>query len=129
MDILVRTTPHESQRYPTVGDWQFPDDHSVMTVTVSEMNNEDYEFLVGIHEQIEAYLCHKRGISDEIVTAFDKVYEERRAKGVIQYQGEPGDHPRAPYKKEHFFATTVERLIAAELGVDWGKYDAKVSSL
>jgi hypothetical protein len=41
---------------------------------------------------------------------------------------EPGDDPRAPYHKQHVFAENIERLLAAELGVDWSAYDKEVSS-
>ena len=35
----------------------------------------------------------------------------------------------APYRKEHFFATNLERLLAAELKVDWFEYDRYVDAL
>jgi hypothetical protein len=35
---------------------------------------------------------------------------------------EPGDDPRAPYYREHQFASGMERLMAAELGIDWQQY-------
>jgi hypothetical protein len=43
--------------------------------------------------------------------------------------GEPGDHEHAPYRREHFFATNLERLLSAELGVDWFEYDRDVDAL
>jgi hypothetical protein len=137
MHIYIDTIAHSEQRYPTVGDWQFtaeggggqrstPVEGPVLHVAVSEMKNVDYEFLVGLHEMIEAYLCHKRGIREEDITAFDKAFEASRPKGNID---EPGDHILAPYRKEHFFATSIERLVAAELSVDWTEYDKTVVNL
>ena len=41
----------------------------------------------------------------------------------------PGDHPKAPYRAEHFFATNLERLFSSELGVDWFEYDRDVDAL
>jgi hypothetical protein len=78
-----------------------------VVITVSRMPDERYEFLVGLHELIEAYLCKTRGISEASVTAFDT--------GVGANLDEPGDDPRAPYHNEHVFATKVERMMAAEL--------------
>jgi len=46
-------------------------------------------------------------------------YERNRREGDL---GEPGDDPRAPYYREHQFASGMERLMAAELGVDWQQY-------
>lgn len=121
MHIYIDTIPHSSQRYDTCGDWFLWKDR--LDVRVSKLDDEDYEFLIGIHETIEAYLCKRRSIKEQDVTNFDiKFGEEGR-------DGEPGDAPDAPYRKEHFFATSIERLIAAELGVDWELYDAAVNNL
>ena len=90
------------------------------------MGNEDYEFLVAVHELIEQYLCKKRNIKEPDISAFDIEFEKNRQPGN---EDEPGDDPSAPYRKEHFFATSIERLIAAELGVDWQEYDKKINLL
>ena len=125
MKIQLRTIPHSEQRYETVGDWENLPEGS-LRISVSDMGNDDYAFLVAIHELVEVWLCNKRGITDEAVSAFDIEYEKNRPEGD---ESEPGDHPDAPYRKEHFFATNIERMIALELGVDWAQYDQKVMSL
>ncbi len=130
LHIYIDTIPHSEQRYPTVGDYWHTSNKSCgykkIEVRVSNMENPDYEFLVAIHELIEAYLTKKRGITEELITDFDIKFEESRTP---ESTDEPGDHPNAPYRKEHFFATTIERLAAAELGVDWMAYSAKINSL
>jgi hypothetical protein len=118
--IEIHSLPHEAQRYPTVGDYE--DDVHGTHIRISDMGNEDYEILVAIHEMVEQYLCRKRGISEKKITAFDKKFEREREAGKWTTE-EPGDDPRAPYRKEHFFATNIERQIAYELGVDWKEYD------
>ena len=125
MKIQLRTIPHSEQRYETVGDWENLPEGS-LRISVSDMGNDDYAFLVAIHELVEVWLCNKRGITDEAVSAFDIEYEKNRPEGD---ESEPGDHPDAPYRKEHFFATNIERMIALELGVDWEKYSKAVMSL
>jgi hypothetical protein len=123
--IKVKTIEHQAQRYETVGDWFMPHAQR-LEVRVSRMDNEDYEFLVGIHEQIEAYLCYKRGISERAVTSFDLDFEENRAAGNTD---EPGDSELAPYHKEHKFATEIESQLAFELGVNWSEYEAAINAL
>lgn len=125
MQIQMKTIPHSNQPYPTVGNWIIRQDGSI-DIDVSDMQNEDYAFLVAIHEAIEVWLCRKRGVSEESVNAFDIEFEKNRPDGDIS---EPGDHPNAPYRKEHFFATNIERMIAAELCVDWAAYDKVVTEL
>ena len=125
MKIQLRTIPHSEQRYETCGDWENLPEGS-LRISVSDMGNDDYAFLVAIHELVEVWLCNKRGITDEAVSAFDIEYEKNRPEGD---ESEPGDHPDAPYRKEHFFATNIERMIALELGVDWEKYSKAVMSL
>ncbi len=108
-DISILVIPHSEQRYDTVGDWRGDG-----RITVSAMGGEDYEFLVALHEFVEWYLCRKRGISDAEVTSFDEAYDGG---------GEPGDALWAPYRREHQFATFIERQVAIELGVSWDEYE------
>jgi hypothetical protein len=79
MRIVIETIDHSKQRYPTVGDWQARTDG--LHITVSKMSDPRYEFLVGMHEAIEAVLCQHAGISPAAVDRFDKAYEARRKKG------------------------------------------------
>ena len=126
MLIDVKVIPHNQQRYETVGDWYFNQDNNRLTIRVSSMRNRKYEFLVALHEQVEAMLCLERGICEKEITLFDMKFEAAREDGNTD---EPGDDPAAPYKREHFFATSVERLMASELGVDWRLYEEAVNSL
>jgi len=125
LKIVIGTTPHKNQRYPTVGDWIWitPD---VLEIQVSDMGNWRYEALVAVHELVEVLLCKQRGITQEVVDGYDVGYENKRPEGDLS---EPGDSADAPYRNEHFFATNVERLLAAELGVDWREYGDVVESL
>ena len=126
MRINIETIPHENQRYPTVGDY-WEDGDQVEQVRVSELPDWRYEALVAVHELIELILSKHRGIAEEAISEFDIAFEQSREHG--QVLGEPGDDPRAPYRKEHFFATNLERLLAAELGVDWFAYERLVDGL
>jgi hypothetical protein len=133
--ITIKTIPHNKQKYPTVGDWRFMPDELV--ITVSEMRNSDYEFLVGIHEAIEAYLCVKSGIEESAVNEFDEIYEELRRCEVsenvcgcrITKTSEPGNDKHSPYYFKHRFATEIEKMIAKKLKVNWRLYEKKVNSL
>jgi hypothetical protein len=89
------------------------------------MSDQRYEFLVGMHEAIEAYLAMHAGVSPEAVDRFDRAYEAKRKPGD---DSEAGDDPRAPYHREHVFATKIERQLARWLGVNWRDYDREVSS-
>lgn len=125
MHIEIQTIPHLSQRYPTVGDWKISRDGSI-SICVSEMGIEDYNLLVGLHELVEVWLCHKRGIAQSLVDDFDIWFEKNRPEGDVS---EPGDHPQSPYFREHRFATKIERQVAEELGVNWEQYSTTVESL
>ena len=125
LQITIQTIPHKSQRYDTCGDWLLLD-HDHILITVSDLGNWKEEALVAVHEAIEALLCKDREISEDIVNKFDLDFEANRPTGNVD---EPGDAQGAPYRKEHFFATTIERLLARELNVDWTKYEEKINSL
>ncbi len=119
---------HADQRYPTVGDWQAVADGSCH-ITVSKMSDPRYEVLVAIHELIEATLCAERGIKQSVVDEFDKLFEAEREARKHHPDAEPGDDPRAPYHRQHRFATAIETLLAFEMGVDWDAYEREVSEL
>lgn len=125
MKIQIETIPHDAQRYPTIGDYWQKD--GIVHIRVSEMHDWRYVILVAVHELIESMITRYRGISEEAIGAFDMEFEHKREQGLVR--GEPGDAPDAPYRREHFFATNVERLLAAELGVDWAIYETYADSL
>ena len=125
MRIIIDTIPHSEQRYETVGDWYYDVDGTVQ-IRVSDMGNWLFTMLVAVHELCEWILCRARGISQVEVDDFDKAFESVRVEGNTD---EPGDEPSAPYHNEHCFATAVERMLCAALGLSWKTYDEKVNSL
>jgi hypothetical protein len=122
----IETIAHENQRYPTVGDYWL-DEAGVEQIRVSEMMDWRYEVLVAVHEIVEMALTRHRGIAEEAITEFDMKFEQDKEKGLVG--GEAGDNVNAPYQKEHFFATNLERLLAGELDVNWFEYDRYVDAL
>jgi len=123
MRILIESVPHDQQRYETCGD--YTSDGETLTIKVSH-TLDDYDFLIAVHELVEAYLCQKRGISGEVIDAFDMAYEAKRPEGNTD---EPGFDNDCPYRREHRFATGIERQIARELGVDWSRYEQRIHDL
>jgi hypothetical protein len=129
MIINIKTIPHDEQDYPTCGNWEI-DDIGVINITVSETGDMRYNFLIALHEMIEAFLCKVRGISEESVTDFDVKFEKMRAEYPdIVGDNEPGDNVNAPYFNEHQFATEIESKLAVVLGVDWSTYDKTINQL
>jgi hypothetical protein len=116
--ILIKTIPHETQRYDTVGDWY--ESIGGLHIRVSETGNEDYNFLIALHEMVEYYLCKKHGVKESDVDEFDMGFTG---------SGEPGDDKSAPYYDEHQTATLVEKAMAETLGVDWDEYGKIVDAI
>ena len=121
INYKITTKDVYSMRYPTCGDYFKINDTTF--IEVCSQKTEDYEFLIMIHELIEEYLTRKRNISELDITKFDLMFEKEREEGLHSEDDEPGYDLRAPYRKEHIFSENIERLIAAELGVDWQKYN------
>jgi hypothetical protein len=117
--IHMLVIPHEKQRYETVGDYFFDTD-DVLQIRTSKLPNNRMELLVLLHEIIEVLLTEYRGIKEQDIYDFDVDFESKRPEGNID---EPGDDSKAPYKKEHCIATSVERMMASLLEVDWNDYD------
>ena len=92
-------------------------------VVVTDTGNKDYNFMILIHELIEAYLTKRAGIPEEDITDFDRRFEVRRAKNEVGPDDEPGDDPTAPYFKQHQCAIMIENLLCGELGINAKMYD------
>ena len=127
LNIDIKTIDHKKQRYETVGDWWWEGDKLVMRI--SDMKNWKYEFLVAVHEFIEAFLCRHSGIDGRDVDKFDIQFEKDRKKFKWGNELEPGNDPKAPYYFQHNIATGVERILATILGVNWDEYDKTVMNL
>ncbi len=93
------------------------------------MKDQRYVFLVALHEMIEYELCKMHGITDREVVAFDVNFEAERRMNLHPLDAEPGDHPKAPYRNEHEFATMIEMMVAQKLGVSWSDYEKTILSL
>jgi hypothetical protein len=112
MNITIKSIPHKSQRYDTLGDW-FYDENGDLIISVSNDNaglpTEDHQFLCALHELIEIYLCKKDGVTQEQVDHFDMIKYHEYSESDF---GEPGDHPRSPYREQHRKAMLIEMLMA-----------------
>lgn len=125
MKILIESIPHAKQRYATCGDY-WRDEDDTLQIRISELADERYMLLVAIHELIEQTLCDQSGVYNDEIDSFDLAYEAKRAQGDVS---EPGDDPAAPYYRQHQFATGIERILAAEMDVDWKEYEQCINDL
>jgi hypothetical protein len=128
LEIVIKTIPHKSQRYETVGDY-FYDHEGVLQVRVSDMGDEFTEKMVAIHELIEEALTKQKGITEEQITDFDLFYEKKREMGLVKEDSEPGFDNDAPYLMEHTIATGVEMMMCAHAGIKWNEYEHTINSL
>lgn len=145
--ITIETLPHAHQAYDTVGDYW--EDENGIHIVVSDMGDEKMEQLVGLHELVEVILMRARGIPLAASTVFDKEFDQERADTIravsqagmgkamcflfrnreLPIEAEPGDDPDSPYQNEHNFATAVERMVCAALGIKWDDYDRRVQAV
>lgn len=122
MNINIKVIPESEQRAEVNGcDW-FWDENGDLQVRVSPQSDWRYEILLAIHETCEAILCKHNGVTQAQVDAFDLEYDKTHT-----FDLNAGDDPGAPYVREHCFATAIERIMAAELDVNWLKYDTELA--
>jgi hypothetical protein len=119
MNIKIRTIPHQHQRYSTLGDWIFTGEDLV--ILVSKLSSEKSEFLIGLHEMIEAVLCKQLEITGEEVDKWDMNYDGK--------YDEPGDDPKCPYSIPHGIATSVERSMCYMLDMTWEQHEENCKSV
>jgi hypothetical protein len=122
-EIRIKTIDAKDQRYPTAGDYFDIGDELHFRIT--KQKNEDYEFMISIHEQVEEYLTRRKGINEQSILEFDLEWEKKKEQGLTTAE-EPGAEPDCPYKREHFLATVIEGLLALEMGIDFQTYDQEI---
>jgi hypothetical protein len=125
MTIVIQSTRQSKIRSFQSGDW-WSHDHDEFTIHVLETMSPESQLAVAIHELVEAYLCRKHGVTDEMVCAFDDKYEAEREQGKHKDNDEPGDDPAAPYRQEHMMATHVERAVCHAIGLSWQEHEQSV---
>jgi hypothetical protein len=127
LKINIRTKPIWKIRYKEIGDYYWivspVPEENILKIVVAEMENPDYEFLVVLHELIESYLLSRKGISFEVVDEYDMRFEKEQKEGKRPKKAVAGEQKDCPYKKEHAFATKIEKMVAKYLKVNWGQYD------
>jgi hypothetical protein len=128
MKINIETIRHYRQRYETLGDYWYDPDGRIQ-VRVSSTGNDDYDFLIMIHELIEEHLTKRRGLSEPDIKAFDEKYEKEREEGFHKEDDEPGFDERAPYRVDHTISTGVELLLCGIMGLDWEAYGRKLNEI
>jgi hypothetical protein len=112
--IILETCPPYNMRYDTAGDWFINDDGDFVIRSIHNILDCN-GFLISLHELVEMFLCKNAEISQKMVDEFDLSFEG---------DGEPGDHPKAPYRAQHRQAMLVEHLVANFLGMaDYGRVD------
>lgn len=117
--ITIRLTDdRDLMRNEGLGDY-WSDNKGNVNITAYMKDEKSYNeaFLIVCHELIEQRLTEHRGIKEEDIDKFDYMVLHTRPEA-----NEPGDEPDAPYYCEHRFAENIERLIAAELGIDFNDY-------
>ena len=124
--LVARAIKHNKQQYDTCGN--YGENKFYTWFQISRLRNWKYEVLILVHEIIEYFLCKARGIKVTDIDNFDLMFEaERRAGKWINE--EPGFDKRAPYLKEHTFATKIEKMLCKEFGLDWENYIKAIDNL
>src|SRR5215469_2531777 len=129
MNISVKVIPHLQQRYNTCGDWYVED--GILIVLISELNypetnkpfpkKDNAQFVLAVHEMVEAFTCLYKGITSKEVDTFDM--NDKNADEAEDLGLELGDHPEAPYKQPHMLATGIERILCYVFGITWYEYE------
>jgi hypothetical protein len=125
--IIAEVIPHKKQRYETPGDYYMKNGNLI--ITSSKLKNWKYEMPIIIHEFVEFLLIKKRGITIKEVEDFDLKWNKERENGLHKVTDEPGFNKRSPYRKEHRFATKIEKMLVKELGLSWKEYNDNIQAL
>lgn len=103
-------------------DWFF-DENGDLQVRVEPLSDWKRETLLAVHETVEAIMCKHNGVTVQSVDEFDLEYDKTHSSDL-----NAGDDPKAPYVREHCLATAIERILCAELEVNWSEYDKELET-
>lgn len=101
------------------GDWfvsRENGDVHIQVASTTDVWDDTGAFAIAIHELTEARLAFAHGVTEGAVDQFDQMFERERTEGLHGPDAEPGDDPRAPYRREHAAATIVEGMMRLLLG-------------
>lgn len=101
-------------RYASSGDY-FNEDTQI-TIQIVNQKNDDYNFLIGLHEYIEQYLTGRDGIEEPDILEYDLNSKDE----------DPGSNPLAPYHRQHMISELCERILANWMDVDWKEYEENI---
>ena len=122
--LKIELILHGEQRYETAGDWRIDADGAIC-IKVSDTGYRMDALLVGIHEAVEAILCDAHNVLESDVDAFDIEF----CKTHDLEKEEPGEDPKAPYRREHAAADVVERIVALEADEVWREDGDRINAL
>ena len=129
MKTTIEIIPHKKQRYPTCGDWFFRPNGDLVIRVSEEVGGWREQYLIAVHELCEVLMCKDAGVTQKQVDKFDMRYEKERTHGLRPPTAEPGDDSEAPYYRQHQIASGIERILGAELKVDWNTYADNIERL
>ena len=118
--IFLEVLPHDLMRIVTVGDWVKDKETGEQIISVADMDDENMNALILVHELIEYLLCKHDGVTEQQVDDYDNAHLD---------DDDPGLNSDAPYHKQHMIAFSIEILMAGLLGVDWKKYCDKIEEV
>jgi hypothetical protein len=128
-EIIIKAIHHNEQAYETCGNYWWENDKKILQIRVSDTNSH-YNFLIAVHELIEAYLAECKGIKEEDITKFDIEFEKMREQyPLLVGNDEPGDHDKAPYNIEHIISSKIEKWLVDNMELNWKDYEDTINSL
>lgn len=115
-NIIIETKAPDKMRLEAYqkdgyGDWFWDSEGNLHIQVACEGDknvwDDEYSFLIALHELIESRLCFKDGVTQGAIDSFDAAFSG---------EGEAGDDPESPYRKQHRAAMLVEHQVALLMG-------------
>src|SRR5579859_7350733 len=127
MNIHILAVPNiqiAARKGFTGADWWFDIYGDLQVRVATELEDWREQVSLAMHEATEAILCKYDGVTVQDVDRFDITYGKENRVDL-----NAGDDPKSPYRRQHTFATAVERILTGYMNVDWLPYDERLSAL
>jgi hypothetical protein len=124
MKIEIQVTdPELARRSGSPGDWSYNPQGNKLVIRVARMRDRRSEVATIVHELVEALLCEHNGISDTVVSSWNRDFMNHLDAA------DPADPEEAPHHRQHLIAQEIESQVLHAMQLDPADHDRNVAQV
>ena len=115
MNIHITYGDHAAE-----GTWKF--DNDTLRIIIPKLEDWREESILATHLLIEALICRANNVLPSSMDKYAELFNRKQTSLLVGSDVDMEDEPNCPWSYEHCLARSVERMLAAVIGVPWFDY-------